>query len=99
MTVHLPLTAEIVGIKAYLAYCPFGKGESDYKPTGFTETAIIGYNGQGYKEWSSGWARAYFVEKSSDNESQWVTVRFESWKHDNSRTAKLELEYYYPSLS
>lgn len=96
LSVYIPLNAEIKNIKAYFSYCPWGKGESDYKPTSFTETAIINYNGQSYKEWGSGWARAYFIEQQSNKDSQWVTVRFESWKHDNSRKAKLEVEYFYP---
>lgn len=96
LSVHIPLRAEIKSIKAYLANCPWGNGESDYSPTTFTETPLIDYNGQSYREWGGGWARAFFVERKTNDRSQWVTVKFESWKHDNSRSAKLEVEYYYP---
>ena len=97
LSVHVPNNAEIQSVKAYFANMPWGHGESDYSPTHFTECPIIGHNGQGYAEWGSGWARAKLVAINSGPSSQSVLVRFETWKHDNSRRAQLEVEFCYHS--
>jgi hypothetical protein len=89
LTVDFPLGAKIKGIRAYFANQPWGAGESAYPPTEFTQTPIVGLNGQPYAEWSSGWAYANFVSQSSSS----VTVQFFTWHHENSRNAKLEVEY------
>lgn len=89
LTVEIPLGSEITAIRAYFANQPFGPGESVYKPTEFTPTPIVGLNGQPYAEWPSAWAYANFVSQSANS----VTVEFLTWKHDNSRNAKLEVDY------
>lgn len=94
LTVHVPLAAQIKSITAFFANQPFGAGESVYAPTDFsTPTPIVGLNGQPYAEWPHGWAYANFVEIGADSTSQYVTVEFATWKHDNSRQAKLEVVY------
>ena len=96
LRVDIPVGAQIQSIKAYFAYLPWGQGQSAYDPTWYVESPIIGLDGQGYAEWPHSWARAYLVSKGSTSNSQHVIVRFESWKHDNSRKGKLEVKYTLP---
>lgn len=96
LTVQVPIDAEIHVINAAIGNKAFGKGESDYGSPGLSNAPINGYEGQS-GEWHKSWAKATLVEKGTTGTTQFVTVKFESWKHDNSRHAPLEVVYYYPS--
>jgi hypothetical protein len=94
LTVHVPLASQIERITAFFANQPWGEGESEYHPTDFSvPTPIVGLNGQAYAEWPHGWAYAKLESIGSDAASQYVIVEFSTWKHDNSRQAKLEVTY------
>lgn len=92
LRVSIPLNAEIVDVIAEFGNEPWGAGESDYGSSAFSATPLNGYKNQS-GEWSKGWAKAELVEIGSNELSQFVVVKFSTWKHDNSRRCRLRVLY------
>ena len=92
LTVYLPLDVEIVDVDAYIGYLPWGEGESDYGNDNFTKAPLNNYENES-GEWHKSWAKASLIEINSNENAQWVKIRVKSWKHDNSRKAKLVVKF------
>lgn len=83
---YVPLTANVVAVRAYIRNKPWGQGQCSLGPSNWVLAQLNGHE-------PMGWCRAESGGRGSTEQAQWVAVNFLSWSHCNSREAQLEVDY------